>query len=551
MNLDELIRNSIFANARVIAGSKGLKNEVQTVNIMDAPDIINYLKQKEFLLSNGYFIKQSPDTLSKLIANMHAMGCSGLAVKSRRFALAISPEDLAVADRLGFPLIELSEVPFSLGEILQQSTSFILDNKNHELHYALTVHKQFSGLIMHGNGLAKILDFLSSLIASPVILLGSRLEMMERSSSLGQNALPLVTAIAAALASIPPFQTTLSLCLVDASFPECRELALHPIQTYRHEGYLVTFPLLQKEDRLTALTIEQAANVIGLEMMKRQAVKERSRRFKNEFFADLIDGYFVTEQEVLHRGKKYGLRPRTPMLLIAVRLDIASESLRATGLNSREESLQSERDIYYETLKRHFYALRLQFTMFTRNDAFGLLVQLDDTELDETELRGALEKISSDLLSQSLIGVSIGIGSPVTDPLDIGLSFKEALKALQTGYSMGKSRFVLSHRRNDVGYLLRLLPSEELRRFFDETFKGFDMLEERERQELLRTLKAYYDNHCHLIDTAKTLFVHRNTVLYRLDKCEKIVNLHLKDATESLRIRLALAIEPILKGKSV
>ncbi|MGO4375191.1 helix-turn-helix domain-containing protein, partial [Paenibacillus sp. MCAF20] len=81
----------------------------------------------------------------------------------------------------------------------------------------------------------------------------------------------------------------------------------------------------------------------------------------------------------------------------------------------------------------------------------------------------------------------------------------------------------------------------------EETFHSFASMSDGERKELLRTLKTFLDNQCQLLETAKQLFIHRNTVIYRLEKCEKLTGVNLKDHAESLRFRVAFAIEPFLK----
>lgn len=550
MLLKNLLENPIFSKSHVLAGHNGLKRTAQSVNIMDAPDIINYLKPGELLLTNGYFIKEKPEELIQLIDSMDQLGCSGLAIKTKRFSLEIPPEALSRADSIAFPIIELSEVNHSLGEIFQQSTSFILDNTNHELQYSLSIHKQFSSMIMQGQGIQGLLEALQQLLASPVLMLSHKLQSLAQSSHFLQPAMQsLVPAIIAALDSSSRVQADVPFRLSMDGMGDYSYIEVFPIVTYRLEGYLICFNLNQPQWRLLALAIEQAASVISMELTKNQAVKERSRRYKNEFFSDLIDG-FMSEQEIIHRGKKYGLRQGS-MILIAAKEDEVLPSAQKLRTALSDEQSISKRDMQYELIKKRFSTLGFTFVMFTRSDTFGVLMFMEEGEWDETAFAKGLHIVTEDLYEQSGLSLSLGIGHPVTNVLDIGLSYKEAVKALQAGYQMSKSRFVQSYQSNDISYLLRMLPHEELRHFYEETFKGFAAVNETERKELLRTLRMFYNNQCQLLETSKQLFVHRNTVIYRLDKCEKLTGLDMKDALESLRFRLAFAIEPLLKPKEL
>ncbi|WP_181150936.1 PucR family transcriptional regulator ligand-binding domain-containing protein [Paenibacillus sp. PCH8] len=335
----------ILSKAKVIAGHRGLDRLVQSINIMDAPDIVQFLKPGDMLLTNGYILKDSPDAHLAFITAMHTIGCAALAVKTQRFSLELSPQLLETADRLGFPIIELSEIDNTLGEIFQQSISAILQNKTHELHYALSIHKQFSTMIMQGKGIPSIVDTLSQLLSSPVLLLGSKKQVTASSHYAQQMDRPSLAApILTFIEQYPPFHTAISICLLTTD--KYRHVELHPIFTDRHEGYLIAQYDSSAGSNLSTLALEQAVNVIGLELTKQQAVKERSRRYKNEYFSDLIQGFIRSEQEALHRGKKYGLQAQGSSVLILAKMDEAlngkpNQSLSPSGKSgsSRNETL--------------------------------------------------------------------------------------------------------------------------------------------------------------------------------------------------------------------
>ncbi|MGO4538206.1 PucR family transcriptional regulator [Paenibacillus sp. 2TAB19] len=542
MILDTLLNHEVFTNYKVIAGNEGLSRKVESVNIMDAPDILNFLKPGELLLTNGYFMKDRIDLFIDLIETMNRMGCPGLAVKTKRFALAIPETIISTANGLQFPLIEISEVQHSLGEVLQQSTSLILDNKNYELQYSLSIHKQFSDMVMNGGGVPQIIETLAQLLTAPVMFISHKTQIFSFhfEATLSHFKEPLISVVQA----LPALTSAFSLCLTQPELSDYRHVDLYPTTTFRHEGYIVLLQQPTSRSNLYTLALEQASNVIGMEIFRQQAVKERSRRYKNEFFSDLIDGIITSEHEAISRGRKYGLKPQSPFLLVAIKKDNQMFKNNAAAF---EEKHISERDVYYDLIKRRFSELDSYITLFTRNDLFGLLLSLENSDWEMDLVAEQLKVITHKLHSQEKFSVSLGIGNPVTNILDIGLSFDEAAKALQTGYQMNKTGFIQFYKSNDISYLLRLLPYDEMEIFYEETFHSFASMSDGERKELLRTLKTFLDNQCQLLETAKQLFIHRNTVIYRLEKCEKLTGVNLKDHAESLRFRVAFAIEPFLK----
>jgi purine catabolism regulator len=548
MLLKELLSLPVYANAKVVAGHEGMTNSVQSVNIMDAPDIIHYLKPQELLLTTGYAMKDHPDALLALVTNMSGVGCAGLAIKTKRFLQEVPGDVLQRADELQFPIIELS-LEQSLGDISNYSLSHILEKRTDELHYALSTHKQFSQMIMQGKSTQDVIEALSRLIDSPVMLINQHTELLYRSSTLFEQLyISLLPKLQTGLAALPPpISNTIELSDTLYSAAE-----LHPIVTFQLEGYLIALSSdnAKQPSNLTKHAMEQAANVIGLELMKKQAVKERSRRYKNEFFSDFVDGLITSEQELMHRSKNYGLLSHPVYICVVAKRDTTFAVLRTSSAIESDGRFISERDRHYNLLKSEFSKLDLRFVLFTKNEYFCCLIALhagqDVTEGKEGKFVKQLELIVSNLGETHGIPISIGIGNPVSQLPDIPVSYKEAVEALQTGYDACKKQFVQSYRAKNFNNLLRMIPKEELKEYYEETFKDLLQIEGKERSDLLKTLSTFYDTHCQLAETAKQLFVHRNTVTYRLEKCQRLTGRDLRDPVESLRFRTAFSMEPLV-----
>ncbi|WP_028612801.1 PucR family transcriptional regulator [Paenibacillus harenae] len=560
MLLKELISLPVYANAKVVAGRAGMTNSVQSVNIMDAPDIIHYLKPQELLLTTGYAMKDHPEALLALVANMAEVGCAGLAIKTKRFFQEVPADVLQRAEELQFPIIELS-LEQSLGDLANYSLSQILEKRTDELHYALSTHKQFSQMIMQGKSTQHVVDALAGLIASPVLLLNQQAEPLFRSGSMPEklysSALPLLQLELAARQPAPAAYT-LQLVPQEAAGAVYTAAELQPIVTYQLEGFLIALTNDNDSGRQLAIlskhALEQAANVIGLELMKKQAVKERSRRYKNEFFSDFVDGLIASEQELMHRSRNYGLLHHPVYISVVARRDTSFGHPHDSGaLEDADGRYISERDRHYNLLKSEFAKLELKFVLFTKNDYFCFLIALksnqDVAKGKDSHFLEQLKGIVFTLSHTHGIPVSIGFGNPVSQLTDIPVSYKEAVEALQTGYDARKTQFVQPYRAKNITSLLRMIPKEELREYYKETFKDLLSIEGKERLDLLKTLSTFYDTHCQLAETAKLLFVHRNTVTYRLDKCERLTGRDLRDPVESLRFRAAFQMEPLIQAE--
>lgn len=553
MLLHELISLPVYKNAKILAGRDGMTNSVQSVNIMDAPDIIQYLKPQELLLTTCYAMKDQPGALLSLVTSMASVGCAGLAIKTKRFIHEVPADVLERAEELQFPIIELS-LEQSLGDISNHSLSHILEKRTDELHYALSTHKQFSQMIMQGKSTQDIIEALAQLIDSPVLLIDQHLDLLFHSSSLTDKLFGgLLVQLGPQLSALTPkIPLTLPLSPDQQAAVPYSTAELHPIATFQLEGFLIVLSN-QMSSQLTSLTkhaMEQAANVIGLELMKKQAVKERSRRYKNEFFSDFVDGLITSEQELTHRSKNYDLVNHPAYVCIVAKRDTSFDMLRSSSAMESDGRFISERDRHYNVLKSEFSKLDLRFVLFTKTEYFCFLIALrgnkDVVEGKESKFIEQLKRMVSSLSETHGIPISIGIGNPVSQLPDIPVSYKEAIEALQVGYDARKKVFVQPFRAKNFNNLLRMIPKEELREYYEETFMDLLHVEGKERGDLLKTLSTFYDTHCQLAETAKQLFVHRNTVTYRLEKCARLTGRDLRDPIESLRFRTAFSMESLV-----
>ncbi|UUZ81999.1 PucR family transcriptional regulator ligand-binding domain-containing protein [Paenibacillus sp. P26] len=115
MLLADLLKTPCYSKAKIVSGEQGLSRKVHSVNMMDAPDIIDFLKPQEPLLTTAYVIKDRPEELESLVSQMAKVGCAGLAIKTKRFLAEIPRQVADLSNRLNFPIIELP-LDLSLGK---------------------------------------------------------------------------------------------------------------------------------------------------------------------------------------------------------------------------------------------------------------------------------------------------------------------------------------------------------------------------------------------------------------------------------------------------
>ena len=142
----------------------------------------------------------------------------------------------------------------------------------------------------------------------------------------------------------------------------------------------------------------------------------------------------------------------------------------------------------------------------------------------------------------------MGISKAYTGSGTIKRCFDQCLQALELGNRLHPEWFVYSYHDDDVyHFLLDHLSPEQLSKFYSETIKPLVEYEKKYNSDLLPTLHLYYECGQSLSRTAKQLYIHRNTMLYRMDKIEKILDVNLRKTNESFRTQLGLYIMHLIQ----
>ncbi|OWA37305.1 PucR family transcriptional regulator [Saccharibacillus sp. O16] len=536
MKLGDLLKLPIFDGTVITAGGKGLNHEVHTVNMMDAPDIIPYLKSNELLITTAFHFKDDLEALLELIRQMSRQNCAALGIKSKRFLGGMPDSAVRLADELNLPLLELPVDP-SLGDLVNKALSHILDVRTTELHNAMQTHRQFTQQIMSGQGIAKLLDQLSTLLRLPVLLLGPYLQPIT-----GKFTRPATASrLEALLVGGSRFHAAPSVFSAFSLLDEEREtLTLFPVYTHRQLHYLCIEGLIPPSERSSILTVEQATNVIAFELMKENALKQNRRRIQNEFFANFIGGTFSGSEEIASRGREFGLSGDQRYVCAVGKLDGTDKTLSFM-------QYKAEQDRIAEHLEAELSPYRQPVHLFTHDQAYVLLMPLtEDWKTVESAFFALLERLQSRIAMYYGSELSFGLSSYAQPLVHIPVSYKEANEALYFAGMAGKTRFIELYQPKEVPEILRMIPYDHLRKFYADTMQGFTDETLKDHHMLLQTLSVYLETHCQLAETAKRLYIHRNTVIYRLEKCEEIIGRSLKDPEETLRLRMAFRIKALL-----
>ena len=204
-----------------------------------------------------------------------------------------------------------------------------------------------------------------------------------------------------------------------------------------------------------------------------------------------------------------------------------------------------EKDINaLETIRTLFASRTRDFITAVDEKSIILVREVKSNETYE-DLDKTAEVIIDMLNTEAMSSAHIAYGTIVNDIREVSRSYKEANMALDVGKIFYSDKNVVAYNRLGIGRLIYQLPLPLCQMFIREIFDGKspDDLDE----ETLSTINKFFDNSLNVSETSRQLYIHRNTLVYRLDKLQKTTGLDLRVFDDAITFKIALMVVKYMK----
>jgi carbohydrate diacid regulator len=178
------------------------------------------------------------------------------------------------------------------------------------------------------------------------------------------------------------------------------------------------------------------------------------------------------------------------------------------------------------------------------NESDIVLVKEVAPSVDSKELEKIAKTIVDTLYGELYVKAIVGIGSIATSVKDMASSFKDAQVALEVGKVFDTEKVIINYENLGIGRLIYQLPTTLCEMFLQEVFKKGSI--ESLDHETLFTIQKFFENNLNVSETSRKLFVHRNTLVYRLEKIRKITGLDLREFDHAIIFKVALMVKRYL-----
>lgn len=265
---------------------------------------------------------------------------------------------------------------------------------------------------------------------------------------------------------------------------------------------------------------------IGTSQLKSLIIAYKERFDRNNFFQNLLlDNMLLID--IYNRARKLKIEVNVPRVVILVEVGSARD-------NTAQELLGG----MYGNHSGDFV------TAVDENSV--ILIK----SLSKGQTYDEINRISTTIVdmmnTEAMLNVRVSYGGIAYEIKDLSKSFKEAKMALEVGKIFYAEKRVNAYNTLGIGRLIYQLPESLCKIFIDEIFGGREVPDDLD-EETLNTINKFFENNLNVSETSRQLFVHRNTLVYRIEKLEKSCGLDVRKFDDALTFKIAMMVINYMK----
>ena len=202
----------------------------------------------------------------------------------------------------------------------------------------------------------------------------------------------------------------------------------------------------------------------------------------------------------------------------------------------------------YEVIRNIFPDKERDFVINIDSSNLVLIKELKEAVSSE-ELEAVAQSILDTINSETMNKVLIGLSSPASNIDELNNCYKEAQIALEVGKVFDEEKYILNYDNLGIGRLIYQLPIKLCELFLHEVFKKGDITSLDD--ETILTINKFFGNDLNVSETSRQLFVHRNTLVYRLEKIYKLTGLDLRKFDQAIVFKVAMMVHKYLASNPI
>lgn len=535
--LAEVLALPRFSDLQLLSSHSNLTQPLESVEITETPDVADFIPKNVMILTTAMIYKDDQEKLKPFIDSLKQAECTALGIKVGRFLDEISPEIVAYASAVDLPLIKIPSTQ-PLGGLLHEIVGYLRDSKTEQMSVAFDIQKRFSTLLMQDVDATRFIAEFAKILNAPIILLSPWQQVIAHSNYFYGN------------------QKSAEFFIKQLSKDHFQQLAqekkIFRLQDERQENiqvagfpirvndyfpyYLLVLSPEQIPYPISEFAIDQAILVLTFMLFKNQKIAESFEHLKTDFLDRLLD----THQEALSKHQNWLELWKNYRLINSDYYQLAI----VYGVTKPENEThiryqQAEGQLIFQWLKEQLPEILPDVALFKLKNQNKSILIFQSKKNDHLMI---LQNLAERLQQALPITIRFALGNAYENLENLSNSYIEASSTLEASLHAQKPATVQLFHPKGLAGLFEKIGTEDVEYFCQQQLKELAYPTEPTLQELRKTLKVFLDFNCEITKTANALYLHRNTIKYRMNQCEKLLGTSIQEPETSLLLRVALEL---------
>ncbi len=201
---------------------------------------------------------------------------------------------------------------------------------------------------------------------------------------------------------------------------------------------------------------------------------------------------------------------------------------------------ENKKDATALELVKNLFASKTRDFVTEIDDSSMILIKDTRDMKEDQDLKNLADMIVDNLHTEAMVRVRVGYGNRVNNLPDIARSYQEAKMALEVGKIFYADKETIAYRYLGIGRLIYQLPMSLCEMFIHEVFG--EEVPDVFNEEISGTIQKFFENNLNISETARQLYVHRNTLVYRLERLEKAIGLDIRKFDDAMTFKIAMMV---------
>lgn len=532
----------------IIAGAKGVNKIIKKFNVIEVPDIIDWVDAGEFLLTTGYTFRDNPEAFKKMVEDSITKNIAGIGIKMKRYLKELPEDVIKIANDADLPIIS---IPYhlSFSDILIVGFTGIVSTHAEVIYQIEEIQTQFIDVMLKGKNLNDIANVLFQNFHGNSIVIKNNVfdQTIVRCDPSHIDFVQMVLD-GSNDSHYYTFQNRIEQRKVKRVFDEWDQQTVSRviIPIYYGDKDYGSIYIWEDNQLLTPVeisTIESSTSLIALNIYDNISLKETESLHVSEFMQNLLSGKPNLFKEAMNRAYYFNFDCSLNYSIIVVtffREEDMQMSINRNDFikNRREMFLRAIQYMQTNSPKNNLGAVYNDDLVFlhshNQNDSPSKVKRDIHLFINKLEYFFEREKLNNHNL--------VTIGSLAQKPEKLCETYDEAIRAIRVQKIFPDRNRIFY---DEIG-AYRLFTFDNIKKegiqFCKETLGTLIEYDKRKNTDYINTLSQYFKCDGNYVKLAEKLFIHYNTAVYRIQRIMKISNLNVEDHYQRMELEIALLI---------